>query len=202
MLDTAGLIDLETRLGRRELPAARRGADRGRGRLGHGRRGQPLSRLPGRLFGGEPGALPSEDPRGDGRAGRAADADHRAPSATTSSPLFYEELAALTNSHKVLPMNSGAEAVETAIKAVRKWGYEVKGVPEGQAEIIVCADNFHGRTIGDRRLLDRSGRARRLRAVRAGLPGGAVRRRRGAGGGDHAEHRRRSWSSRSRARPG
>ena len=61
---------------------------------------------------------------------------------------FYEELAALTNSHKVLPMNSGAEAVETAIKAVRKWGYEVKGVPEGQAEIIVCADNFHGRTLG------------------------------------------------------
>ena len=44
--------------------------------------------------------------------------------------LFYEEIAALTNSHKVLPMNSGAEAVETAIKAVRKWGYEVKGVPE------------------------------------------------------------------------
>lgn len=61
---------------------------------------------------------------------------------------FYEELAALTNSHKVLPMNSGAEAVETAIKAVRKWGYEVKGVPEGRAEIIVCAGNFHGRTLG------------------------------------------------------
>jgi ornithine--oxo-acid transaminase len=62
--------------------------------------------------------------------------------------LLYEELAALTNSHKILPMNSGAEAVESAIKAVRKWGYEVKGVPEGQAEIIVCADNFHGRTLG------------------------------------------------------
>ena len=45
-------------------------------------------------------------------------------------------------------MNTGAEAVETAIKAVRKWGYEVKGVPEGKAEIIVCANNFHGRTIG------------------------------------------------------
>ncbi|MBX4939196.1 ornithine--oxo-acid transaminase [Rhizobium binae] len=60
---------------------------------------------------------------------------------------FYEELAALTGSHKILPMNSGAEAVETAIKAVRKWGYEVKGVPEGQAEIVVCADNFHGRTL-------------------------------------------------------
>ncbi|MDK4735623.1 ornithine--oxo-acid transaminase [Rhizobium sp. CNPSo 3490] len=60
---------------------------------------------------------------------------------------LYEELAALTGSHKILPMNSGAEAVETAIKAVRKWGYEVKGVPEGNAEIIVCADNFHGRTL-------------------------------------------------------
>ena len=61
---------------------------------------------------------------------------------------FYEEIAALTGSHKVLPMNSGAEAVESAIKSVRKWGYEVKGVPDGQAEIIVCADNFHGRTLG------------------------------------------------------
>jgi len=61
---------------------------------------------------------------------------------------FYEEIAALTGSHKVLPMNSGAEAVETAVKAVRKWGYEVKGVAENQAEIIVCSNNFHGRTMG------------------------------------------------------
>ncbi len=61
--------------------------------------------------------------------------------------LLYEELCELTNSHKVLPMNSGAEAVETAIKVVRKWGYQVKDVPEDQAEIIVCANNFHGRTI-------------------------------------------------------
>lgn len=61
---------------------------------------------------------------------------------------FYEEIAALTGSHKVLPMNSGAEAVESAIKAVRKWGYEVKGVPQNKAEIIVCSDNFHGRTMG------------------------------------------------------
>jgi ornithine--oxo-acid transaminase len=62
-------------------------------------------------------------------------------------PLFYEEVCALTRSHKVLPMNSGAEAVESAIKTVRKWGYDVKGVPPGCAEIIVCAGNFHGRTI-------------------------------------------------------
>lgn len=60
---------------------------------------------------------------------------------------FYEELCRLTRSHKVLPMNSGAEAVETAIKTVRKWGYQVKGIPEEQAEIIVCENNFHGRTI-------------------------------------------------------
>ena len=62
-------------------------------------------------------------------------------------PLFYEDLARLTGAHKILPMNSGAEAVETAIKVVRKWGYEVRGVPEDKAEIIVCANNFHGRTI-------------------------------------------------------
>ncbi|TQX88668.1 MULTISPECIES: ornithine--oxo-acid transaminase [unclassified Rhizobium] len=61
---------------------------------------------------------------------------------------LYEELAALTGSHKILPMNSGAEAVETVVKAVRKWGYEVKGVAENQAEIIVCSENFHGRTLG------------------------------------------------------
>ena len=61
--------------------------------------------------------------------------------------LFYKELCELTNSHTILPMNSGAEAVESCIKAVRKWGYREKGVPEGQAEIIVCENNFHGRTI-------------------------------------------------------
>ena len=60
---------------------------------------------------------------------------------------FYQEICELTNSHKVLPMNSGAEAVETCVKAVRKWGYETKAIPENQAEIIVCANNFHGRTI-------------------------------------------------------
>ena len=60
---------------------------------------------------------------------------------------FYEELCALTGSHKALPMNSGAEAVESALKVARKWGYEVKGVAEDKAEIIVCADNFHGRTL-------------------------------------------------------
>lgn len=61
--------------------------------------------------------------------------------------LFYKEICELTNSHKVLPMNSGAEAVETAIKVARKWGYKVKGVEKDKAEIVVCANNFHGRTI-------------------------------------------------------
>jgi ornithine--oxo-acid transaminase len=48
---------------------------------------------------------------------------------------------------RVLPMNTGVEAVETAIKVARKWGYEIKGIPEGQAKVIVCEHNFHGRTI-------------------------------------------------------
>lgn len=59
---------------------------------------------------------------------------------------FYEKLAAITHKDMILPMNTGAEAVETAIKAIRRWAYDVKGVPENQAEIIVCAGNFHGRT--------------------------------------------------------
>ncbi len=61
-------------------------------------------------------------------------------------PLFCKEVADLTGYPKVLPMNSGAEAVETAIKASRKWGEKVKGIKKDKAEIIVCADNFHGRT--------------------------------------------------------
>ncbi len=61
--------------------------------------------------------------------------------------LFYQDICDLTNASKVLPMNSGAEAVESAVKAVRKWGYEVKGVPENQAEVVVCRNNFHGRTL-------------------------------------------------------
>ena len=62
-------------------------------------------------------------------------------------PLFYQELCELTGYEMALPMNSGAEAVETAIKLARKWAYQVKGVPRHQAEIIVCQNNFHGRTV-------------------------------------------------------
>ena len=59
---------------------------------------------------------------------------------------FYETLAQFSGYDMILPMNTGAEAVESAIKAARKWGYKIKGVPENKAEIIVCSGNFHGRT--------------------------------------------------------
>ena len=61
---------------------------------------------------------------------------------------WYEKVAKLTGKDMVLPMNTGAEAVETAIKTARRWGYEVKGVAENQAHIIGCIGNFHGRTMG------------------------------------------------------
>ena len=59
---------------------------------------------------------------------------------------FLEQLCAYTGFEMALPMNTGAEAVETAIKLARRWGAEVKGVDNGKQEIIVCEDNFHGRT--------------------------------------------------------
>lgn len=62
-------------------------------------------------------------------------------------PLFYKELSDLTGYEMSLPMNSGAEAVETALKLARKWAYRIKGVPRHEAEIVVAAGNFHGRTI-------------------------------------------------------
>jgi len=62
-------------------------------------------------------------------------------------PLLLKELHELTGFDVALPMNSGAEAVETAVKTARKWGYARKGIPEDMAEIIVCANNFHGRTV-------------------------------------------------------
>ena len=62
-------------------------------------------------------------------------------------PLLYKELHDLTGFEMALLMNSGAEAVESAVKAARKWGYTKKHIPDGQAEIIVCAGNFHGRTV-------------------------------------------------------
>jgi ornithine--oxo-acid transaminase len=61
-------------------------------------------------------------------------------------PLFYKKLAQFTKKDLILPMNTGAEAVETAIKAARRWASDVKRIPENMAEIIVCSNNFHGRT--------------------------------------------------------
>src|SRR5690625_2246628 len=60
---------------------------------------------------------------------------------------WYEKICKLTNKEMALPMNTGAEAVETAIKTARRWAYDVKGVVENKAEIIACVDNFHGRTM-------------------------------------------------------
>jgi len=62
-------------------------------------------------------------------------------------PMLAKELCQMAGYDMVLPMNSGAEAVETAVKTARKWGYQKKGIPQDQAEIIVCANNFHGRTV-------------------------------------------------------
>lgn len=81
-------------------------------------------------------------------------AHHQLDTLTLTSRAFYsdvnahlvKELSELCRKDKVLLMNSGAEAVETAIKAARKWGHETKGIPDGQAEIIVFDGNFHGRT--------------------------------------------------------
>ncbi len=66
---------------------------------------------------------------------------------TDKLPQFLERICLLTNQDRALPMNTGAEAVETAIKAARKWAYKVKGIENDKAEIITCAGNFHGRTI-------------------------------------------------------
>lgn len=61
---------------------------------------------------------------------------------------WYEKICKLTKKDMALPMNTGAEAVETALKAARRWGYDVKGIAENRAEIIACTGNFHGRTLG------------------------------------------------------
>src|SRR5699024_6141576 len=60
---------------------------------------------------------------------------------------WYEKICTITRKDMALPMNTGAEAVETAIKTARRWAYDIKGVADDQAEIIVCENNFHGRTM-------------------------------------------------------
>jgi ornithine--oxo-acid transaminase len=147
MLDTAGLIDLETRLGAHNYHPLDVVLTKGEGVW--------VTDIEGRRYLDCLSAYSAVN-HGHCHPKILAALTEQAARLTLTSrafrndqlPRLYEELAALTNSHKILPMNSGAEAVETAVKAVRKWGYEVKGVPEDRAEIIVCADNFHGRTLG------------------------------------------------------
>ncbi len=111
---------------------------------------------------------------------------------------FCRELAELCGKDLVLPMNTGAEAVETAIKVARKWGYQVKGVPADQATIVVAGRQLPRPDDHDRQLLHRPGRARRLRAVHPGLPDRAVRRPGRAGRRDRRDHGGRA----ARADPG
>lgn len=81
---------------------------------------------------------------------------HQADKVTLTSRAFHndqlapwsEKICKLAGKDRVLPMNTGAEAVETAIKTARRWGYDIKGVADNQAEIIACVGNFHGRTMG------------------------------------------------------
>ena len=84
-------------------------------------------------------------------------------------PLLYKELHDLTGMEMALPMNSGAEAVETAVKAARKWGYTKQGIPDGKAEIIVCAGNFHGRTVTVDEFFERRGLPQGIWSVHAGI---------------------------------
>ena len=113
---------------------------------------------------------------------------------------FCAALARLCGKDMVLPMNSGAEAVESGLKVARKWGADVKGVPEGRANIIVADNNFHGRTISIVSFSSDPDGAGRLRAVHTGIPLGAVRRRRGTGPARSTTIPLRCCSSRSRAR--
>ncbi len=111
---------------------------------------------------------------------------------------FLARLVEITGLDMALPMNTGAEAVETAIKAARRWGYRFKNIPKDRAEIIVAENNFHGRTTTIVGFSSDESYRRGFRPVRRRLPPGALRRRQGGGGGDHAEYLRDSH----RADPG
>ncbi len=106
----------------------------------------PLPRPDERVLGGELRPRASAHRARAGRAGAAARGDlARIPQPLL--PLLLQRLCELTGLDRALPSNGGTEAVETALKAARKWGYKVKGIPADRAEIIVCASNFHGRSI-------------------------------------------------------
>ncbi|UOQ48680.1 ornithine--oxo-acid transaminase [Gracilibacillus caseinilyticus] len=82
---------------------------------------------------------------------------------------FFQKVAELTGKEKVLPMNTGAEAVETAVKAARRWAYDKKGIREDQAEIIACQGNFHGRTMTAVSLSSEAGNQRAFGPMLPGL---------------------------------
>ena len=103
-------------------------------------------------------------------------------------PMLAKELCDWTGYEMVLPMNSGAEAVETAIKGARKWGYQVKGIPEDRAEIIACTNNFHGRTVTIVSFSTEPLYRSDYGPFHARLPHHPVRRRRRPGEGHHPEH--------------
>ena len=111
---------------------------------------------------------------------------------------FCRELAELSGMDLVLPMNTGAEAVETAIKVARKWGYRVKGVPDGKATIVVAENNFHGRTTTIVSFSTDPDAYARLRPVHARIPRRPVRRPRRHRGRHRRHHGRRA----DRADPG
>ncbi len=161
--------------------------------------GNKLPRLPRRVLRGEPGPRPPADPPRAGRAGRAGDADLARVPQRPARPAVQGDHD-LTGYQRMLPMNTGAEAVETAIKAARKWGYKVKGVPDGQAEILVFSRELPRAHDDDRRLLRRAAVPRRLRSVHARLHAAALRRPRRDRNGDRTRTSWPSWSSRSRAR--
>ena len=108
-------------------------------------RGPRVHRHDGRVFRGQPRPPASAHRRRGQRQLEKVAVTSRAYHSTTLGP-FLAKLCEVTGFDRALPMNTGAEAVETAIKCARRWGYRVKGIPDGQAEILVARGNFHGRT--------------------------------------------------------
>ena len=152
-----------------QLPPAAGRDRRGRGRVGDRRRGRPLPRHARRLQRAElrpPASRAWSRRRTDSSIGSRS---RRARSTTTRSRSFCRDLAELAGKDMVLTMNTGAEAVETALKTARRWGYDVKGVAPDRAKIIVADGNFHGRTVTIVELLDRPVGAGRVRTVHAGV---------------------------------
>ena len=166
---------------------------RGRRRLGHRCRGPQVPGHARRLLGAQLRSSPSAPHRGRVAqldrvtlVSRAFDHDQFGP--------FCDELAELAGMEMVLPMNSGAEAVETGIKTARKWAYEVKGVPAGSGGDHRVRRELPRQDHDDRQLLERRGRAGVLRSIHARVPARAVRgpgrAGRGYGGGGQRLRRR------------